>query len=210
MLVRMRLSSDELDGSGLEEGSAFFCVFLRQLYPEHSLVSIDVYKCLGIVLGTEPNLTPLDDDGTPIAKTSEQTQATITSWQTRHALAREALLKCLEPAELIKVLPFRRTAAAIWIRLQQECGRPLDFEYIRVNNEYMNLRRTENISITDHIDRFNQLLQELEYRPSAITPLQPESVNLQFMISLGPGWDTFILAKGDWIQPLNYMLKFEQ
>lgn len=95
--------------------------------------------------------------------TSEQTQATITSWQTRHALAKEALLKSLEPAELIKVLPFRGNAAEMWTRLQQEYGRPLHFEYTRVNNEYMNLRHSESTSITDHIDCFNQLLQELEY-----------------------------------------------
>jgi hypothetical protein len=36
----------------------------------------------------------------------------------------------------------------------------------------MNLRRSETTSITDHIDHFNQLLQELEYsKPSTITPL---------------------------------------
>ena len=53
----------------------------------------------------------------------------------------------------------------------------------------------------EHIDRFNQLLQELEYnRPSTISPLQSESVNLQFMTSLGDGWETFIMAKGDWIR----------
>ena len=171
------------------------------LWVVQSEATFDVHKCLGIVLGTEPNPTPLDVDGTPLVTISEQMQAIITSWHTRHALAREALLKSLDPAELIKVLPFRTTAAAIWTRLQQEYGRPLDFEYIRVNNEYVNLRRTETTSITDHIDHFNQLLQELEYnRPSTITPLQPESINLQFMTSLGSSWDTFMLAKGDWIR----------
>jgi hypothetical protein len=163
--------------------------------------TFEVYNCLGIVLGTEPNPTPLDIDGTTLSTTSEQTQATITSWQTRHALAREALLNSLEPAQLIKVLPFRGSAAEMWTRLQQEYGRPLVLEYIRFNNEYTNLRRTESTSITDHINHFNQLLQELEYNgPSTITPLQPESVNLQFMTSLGSGWDTFIKDKGDWIR----------
>ena len=62
----------------------------------------------------------------------------------------------------------------------------------------MRLRRTEGTPITEHIDRFNQLLQELEYnRTSTISPLQSESVNLQFMTSLGDGWETFIMAKGD-------------
>lgn len=65
----------------------------------------------------------------------------------------------------------------------------------------MRLRRTEGSPITEHIDRFNQLLQELEYnRPSTISPLQSKLVNLQFMTSLGDGWETFIMAKRDWIR----------
>ena len=32
----------------------------------------------------------------------------------------------------------------MWTRLKNEYGRPLDFEYIRVNNEYMNLRKDDN------------------------------------------------------------------
>ena len=55
-----------------------------------------------------------------------------------------------------------------------------------------------------HITRFNQLLQEIEYnKPITIPSLQPESVNLQFMLSIGEGWETFSLAKGDWIRQVS-------
>jgi hypothetical protein len=142
----------------------------------------------------------MDDDSTPIGPIGEIMQAPITVWQIWYALAKEALLKCLKPADLVKVLSFRKSAAAIWTHLKQKYGRPLDYEYIRINNEYMRLRYTEGTPITEHIDRFNQLLQKLEYnRPSTISPLQPESVNLQFMTSLDDGWETFIMTKGDWI-----------
>ena len=81
----------------------------------------------------------MDDDGAPLGPVGETMQVAITAWQTQHALTKEALLKCLKPGDLVKVLPFRNSAAAIWIRLQQEYGRPLDYKYIRINNEYMRL-----------------------------------------------------------------------
>ena len=50
--------------------------------------------------------------------------------------------------------------------LKNEYDRPLDFEYIRVNNEFMNLRKDDNTIMNTHITRFNQLLQEVEYNKS--------------------------------------------
>ena len=163
--------------------------------------TLQVHKCLDIVLGNEPNPTPMDDDGRPIGPIGRRIGATIASWETRHALAREALLKCLEPADLLKIYLHRYSAPAIWTRLQDEYGRPLDYEYVRINNDFISLRRGDNVPIDEHINRFNQLLQDVEYnRPSTIPELRSESVNLQFMMSLGDGWDTFMMAKGDWIR----------
>src|SRR6266496_4872745 len=88
--------------------------------------------------------------------------------------------------------------------LKDEYGRALDFEYIRVNNEYTSLHTDPNTTMDTHITRFNQLLQEIEYnKPITIPSLQPESVNLQFMLSIGEGWETFSLAKGDWIRQVS-------
>ena len=55
----------------------------------------------------------MDDDGAPLGPVGETMQAAITAWQTQHALTKEALLKCLKPGDLVKVLPFRNSAAAI-------------------------------------------------------------------------------------------------
>ena len=75
--------------------------------------TFEVHKCLDIVLGNKPNPTPVDDESTPIGPISMQLQATITSWTTRHALTREALLRSLEPADIFKVIPHRDGASAI-------------------------------------------------------------------------------------------------
>lgn len=89
--------------------------------------TFEVFKCLNIVLGKEPK--PTSDD-------SDEESASVISWDSRHELAREALLKSLEPSDLIKVITVKDSASAIWKRLKDEYGKSLDFEYIRVNSEF--------------------------------------------------------------------------
>ena len=89
----------------------------------------------------------------------------------------------------------------IWDHLKNEYGRFLDFEYIRVNNEFMNLRKDDIIMMNAHITHFNQLLQDIEYNKSVIIPaLRQEAINLQFILSLDKAWETFFLIKGNWIR----------
>ena len=71
---------------------------------------IEVYKCLDIVLGNEPNPTTMDDNDTLIGPIGEYFQAMIIPWKTRHALAREDLLRSLEPADILKVTSHRDSA----------------------------------------------------------------------------------------------------
>lgn len=113
--------------------------------------TFEVHKCLDIVLGNEPDPTPVDDDGTPIGPIGEQFQAAITFWKIRHALAREALLHSLEPADMLKIIPHRDSAPAIWNRLKNEYGRSLDSEYIRVHNKFITVRKDYTIMIYAHI-----------------------------------------------------------
>ncbi len=75
--------------------------------------TLEVHKCLDIVLRTESNPSPVNDDGTAIGPIGERLQARIISWTTRHALAREALLKSLEPIELLKIILVKNSAPAI-------------------------------------------------------------------------------------------------
>ena len=168
--------------------------------------TFQVHKCLDIMLGKESNPTPVDDDGTPLGPIGERTQASITSWETRHALAREALIKALQPADLLKVLGHLDSASSIWTRLRDEYGRCLDFEYIHVNSEFQSLCKTKEVTMDAHITQFNELLQELEYnKPTTIPALHDQAVNLQFLQSLDndKDWELFALAKGDNIRTLS-------
>ena len=65
--------------------------------------TFEVHKCLDIVLGNESNLTSVDDDGRSIGPVGERFQAAISSWETRHALAREALLRSLNQPTFSKL-----------------------------------------------------------------------------------------------------------
>jgi hypothetical protein len=86
-----------------------------RLWVVQSEATFEVYKCLKLVLGKEPKPTPSPDD-------SDDESASVTSWDTRHALAREALLRSLEPSNLIKVITVKDSAPAIWKRLADEYG----------------------------------------------------------------------------------------
>jgi hypothetical protein len=177
-----------------------------RLWVVQTEATFQVHKCLDIVLGKEPNPTPTDDNGTPLGPIGEQFHAAITSWETRHALAREALIKALQPADLLKVLGHLDSASSIWTRLRDEYGRRLDFEYIHVNSEFQSLRKIKEVTMDGHITRFNELLQELEYnKPTSIPALQDEAVNLQFLQSLGNDrdWELFAMAKGNNIRTLS-------
>lgn len=92
----------------------------------------------------------------------------------------------------------------MWICLKDEYGRLFDFEYIRVNNEFMNLCKDDNTIMNIHISYFNQFLQEVEYNKSiTIVLLEFEVINLQFMFSLDLSWEIFFLVKGDWIRKVS-------
>ena len=52
--------------------------------------------------------------------------------------------------------------------------------------------------MNDHINKFNTLLQEVEYNtPSEILPMKKESINLYFLQSLGQDWEIWGMAKGE-------------
>ena len=165
-----------------------------RLWVVQSEATFEVYKCLKLVLGKEPKPTPSPDD-------SDDESASVTSWDTRHALAREALLRSLEPSDLIKVITVKDSAPAIWKRLADEYGKSLDFEYIRVNSEFQALRKDSKTSMNNHINKFNSLLQMVDYnRPKEIPESTKASTNLYFLQSLGKDWEIWGMAKGKLIR----------
>jgi hypothetical protein len=72
-----------------------------------------VHECLDIVHGILPAIN--------VALRNR-----INDWNHRHARAREALLKRLEPAEMINIYGVRENAIAIWKRLYEEYGQVLE------------------------------------------------------------------------------------
>ena len=90
-----------------------------RLWVVQAEATFEVYKYFGIVLWTESNPTPINEDGQFIGPIDETLQASITSWEYRHVLAKEALLKALDAPEMLKILPHKDSAPAIWTRLKQ-------------------------------------------------------------------------------------------
>src|SRR5437667_10599273 len=90
-------------------------------------------------------------------------RARINDWNRRHVCAREALLKCLNSADLMKVYSVRESASAIWTRLHEEYGQILDLEYIRAEYKDHMLRKAPETSMDDHINQFTRLRQEVDY-----------------------------------------------
>src|SRR6266496_1821117 len=72
--------------------------------------TFEVHKCLDIVLDTEPNPRPMNDDGTSIESVDDQLRAAMISWKIRHVLAKEAVLKSLETPNLLKIIAVRMIA----------------------------------------------------------------------------------------------------
>src|ERR1700685_2374454 len=168
-----------------------------RLWVVQSEATFEVYKCLNLVLGKEPKPTPDDSDD----ESASVISASVISWDTRHALAREALLRSLEPSDLIKVITVKDSAPAIWKRLADEYGKSLDFEYIRVNSEFQSLRKDSKTSMNDHINKFNNLQQMVNYnRPKEIPESTKASTNLNFLQSLGKDWEVWGMAKGKLIR----------
>src|SRR5437773_7751171 len=93
--------------------------------------TLGVYECLEIVRGTEQNPTPPLNANGNLPAINAALRVRIKEWNRRHERAREALLKCLNSADFMKVYSVRESASAIWIRLHEEYGQILNLEYIR-------------------------------------------------------------------------------
>src|SRR5436309_13767510 len=137
----------------------------------------------------------------------------INDWNRRHVRAREALLKCLNSADLMKVYSVRESASAIWTRLHEEYGQVLNLEYMRANNEYYMLRKAPETSMEDHINQFTKLRQKAEYhKPPDAQAETDRNANLVFLSSLSDlkEWVLFGLAKGNNIDTMTTAALFAE
>lgn len=126
----------------------------------------------------------------------------VTKWETDHERAREAIIRCLPGAERLKLKDVEESAPAIWKRLCDEYGRPSNLQYVRASNEIANLKKDDKTSMNDHINRFEQLVYDVNYnRPANTRPLKLSMVNLKFLNilmtdkSTTDKWETFINTK---------------
>jgi len=181
-------------------------ISLKKLKPESyrfwvsaSSATLQVHNCWNIVLGQEPKPASSDENAviTPTLRKS------ISSWETRHSLAREALLNALEDAELVKVYQLQ-TAKEIWDRLAEEYGSVSDLKYARAEATLRSLIKLPTTSMKSHIDHFTRLKEERDISaPENILPLDIAQTNLAFLASLGDSWKLFHQAIGDSAQTMK-------
>ena len=185
--------SDETD-----ERKTSKTIYLAKLHPSDYRIwvstaeaTLNVYNCLDIVNGTEPNPTPATGVITPAVRKA------INSWVTRHALAREALLRCLERSELIKVHDLQ-LASQIWARLKEEYGNVSDALHAKAEYEFHSLRKLPTTSIQTHVNEFTRLLADTQYHAPPGTPKMTDpQINLAFLRSLGKDFEIFQQAMGN-------------
>jgi gag-polypeptide of LTR copia-type len=114
-----------------------------------------------------------------------------------HALAREALFRCLERSELIKVhdLPL---GSEIWTPLKEEYNAISDALHAKAETQFHLLRQLPTTSMQAHINAFTKLLADTQYHtPPGTQKMTDAQINLAFLRSLGPNYETFQQAMGD-------------
>ena len=168
-----------------------------------------LHKLLAIVDGSDPDPTPRNPDGTARA-IPQAMRARVTKWVNDHERAREAIIRCLPDTELLKLKDVEESAPQIWNRLHDEYGRPSNLEYVRASNDLANLKKNDKISMNDHINRFEQLVYDINYnKPANTTNMDQSVVNLKFLNTLMTDkstidkWETFINAKGPQLEQMS-------
>src|SRR5262249_34667262 len=149
---------------------------------------------LNIVLGREPHpSTPTTSPEDPAEQAPAQrrpTAATISKWESQNALARQALLACLEPAELTKVYRMK-SSHDIWQRLCDEYGAISDIRLAHAEAALHTLLKQPETPMQTHIDQFTSLQQDVDYNRGTNPQLTNTQINLAFLRSLGEDWKSF-------------------
>jgi len=171
--------------------------------------TLKLHKLLRIVDGTDPDPTPRNPDGTARA-IPPALRARVSKWENDHERAKEAIIRCLPNAELLKLVDVQDDAHAIWQRLHDEYGRSSNLEYVRASNDLALLKKDDKTSMNNHINRFEQLVYDVNYNKPAATPnLAVSVINLKFLNSLmtdrasSEKWETFMNAKGFQLEQMS-------
>ena len=112
--------------------------------------------------------------------------------------------------ELLKLDDVQDDVTAIWKRLHDKYGRSSNLEYVRASNDLTNLKKDEKTTINDHINKFEQLVYEVNYnKPSDTKNIEESVVNLKFLNTLmidktsSDKWETFINTKGPQLETMS-------
>src|SRR5271156_145510 len=132
-------------------------------------------KLFDIVDDIIPNPTPCIEDGKMLRPIPAALKEEIEKWNHDHERAREAIIRCLPDSELLKLDDVQDNVTAIWKRLRDEYGRSSNLEYVRASNDLTNLKKDEKTTINDHINKFEQLVYEVNYNKSSETKNMKES-----------------------------------
>jgi transposase InsO family protein len=192
-------------------------ITLREFKPESYKVweiatkaTLSFNKLFDIVDGTLTDPTPRDDNGTILRPIPGALKDQVEKWQHDHERARDAIIRCLPDAELLKLDDVQDDVTAIWKRLSNEYGRSSNLEYVRASNDLTNLKMDEKTTINDHINKFEQLVHDVNYnKPSNTGNMEESVVNLKFLNTLmvdktsSDKWETFINAKGPQLETMS-------
>ena len=187
------------------------------LWASQSEATFRVYGALDIVLGYEPkpivseqvNTTQATDESSDqdaavqaLAPISAAQRRVLAKWEQQDDLARQALLACLQKAELTKVYQLQ-SAHEIWARLAEEYGPVSDIRRAQAEGAFYSLQKKPETSMQDHINEFTTLQQEVDYHRGTIPLLSSIQINLTFLRSLGSSWASFQQSMGPRIHTIK-------
>lgn len=141
-----------------------------------------IYEYLDIVRGIEQNPIPLININGILSAINATLRIRINDWNRHYARIREALLRCLEPTETIKVYSVRENTAT---RLHEEYDQVLDIEYIRTDIQFHVLRKEKETPMNDHVNQFIEISKMSNIINLLMQLKDKETINLAFVASVG-------------------------
>jgi hypothetical protein len=176
----------------MEEENTTRKITLREFKPESyktweisTKATLKYNKLFNIVDCSDADPTPRDDDGTILRPIPAVTRDQIAKWKHDHERAREAIIRCLPESELLMLYNVQFDVTAMCKRLHDEYSCPSNLEYVRASNDLANLKKDEKTTINDHINKFEQLVHDVNYnKPSNTGNMEESVVNLKFLNTL--------------------------
>src|SRR5271170_2635252 len=159
---KQRLSNKQTNKQTMAEESTTRKITLREFKPESYKVweiatkaTLRYNKLFDIVDGTLTDPTPRDDNGAILRPIPGALKDQVEKWKHDHERTREAIIRCLPDSELLKLDDVQDDVTAIWKHINDEYG--------RASNDLTNIKKDEKTTINDHINKFEQLVYEVNY-----------------------------------------------